>query len=107
MTTQADRPFWLGGGEDRDAAEACRYAPEHRWASFPVGEMLQHELLAELDIDPTEELTICRACYVPRCTALALRSTEDRCIRAMNHRERFHRYEQHPAEPVIQVPAHA
>lgn len=56
-------PFWLDGGYDREAVEACPYHPEHRWWTFKLGEVLKPGATA----NPNELMVICQGCYVPRC----------------------------------------
>jgi len=55
--------FWLDGGYDFELVLACRYHPRHRWWTFRLGDVLQHP------DHPDELMTICAACYVPRCGA--------------------------------------
>lgn len=57
----AGHPFWLDGGYDRDAVEACPYHPFHRWWVFMLKEVLAHPG------NPNEHMVICRGCFVPRC----------------------------------------
>jgi len=61
--TKAKFSFWLDGGYDFNLVRACRAHPDHEWWTFRVGDVIQHP------DKPDELMTICRACYVPRCGA--------------------------------------
>lgn len=63
MTTLAPHPFWLDGGYDRDAVEACPYHPFHHWIVLRLGDVLEPDACR----DPDERMVICSGCYVPRC----------------------------------------
>lgn len=92
----ATRPFWLDGGYDRDAVEACHYHPEHRWWVFRLGDVIGPDRLR----DPDERMVICRGCFVPRCG----HTTEaDPCILPRHHPER-HLYESGAVETVAEWP---
>lgn len=77
---KAPGPFWLDGGYDRDAVEACPYHPDHRWWTFRVGDVIDEGACH----DPDEMMVICRGCYVPRCGHA---TDPDPCIRPRHHRE--------------------
>ena len=79
MATLAPRPFWLDGGYDFESVRACPYHPEHYWVTLRLGDVLVPERVR----DPDEQLTICRACYVPRCGATG---DLDRCTLWRHHR---------------------
>ena len=89
MPGKAPRSFWLDGGYDRASVDACPYAPQHRWWTFRLGDVLAEGRCH----DPDEMFTICRACYVPRCGVVA--DGEDRCQYARHH-EGYHRYKLSP-----------
>ena len=76
--TKAQHPFWLDGGYDRGAVEACPYHPEHRWWEFSLGDVLEDPT------HPEERMVICKGCYVPRCSPTA---DPDPCMRPRHHRE--------------------
>lgn len=63
MPSLAKRPFWLDGGYDRDAVEACPYHPDHRWWVFQLKDVLEPGRTHR----PDEWMVVCRGCYVPRC----------------------------------------
>jgi hypothetical protein len=89
--TKAKNSFWLDGGYDFELVMACPYHPDHRWWTFRVGDVVEH------CGNPDELMTICRACYVPRCG-----TTEDipeRCTR-WRHHEAMHEYPSGAKEPV-------
>jgi hypothetical protein len=76
----ATRTFWLDGGYDRDAVEACPYHPFHNWWEFRLGDVVESHRLR----DPDERMVICRGCYVPRCG----HTTEtDPCVLPRHHPE--------------------
>lgn len=76
----ATRTFWLDGGYDREAVEACPYHPFHHWWEFRLGDVIESYRLR----DPDERMVICRGCYVPRCG----HTTEaDPCILPRHHPE--------------------
>ena len=83
MTLKAKRSFWLDGGYDADAVAACPKAPEHEWWTFRIGDVVENRW------NPDELMTICRACYVPRCGTTA--DEPDRCLRPRHHAE-YHRF---------------
>jgi hypothetical protein len=84
MATRARHPFWLDGGYDRESVEACRYHPWHRWRTLRLGDVLMPEAHGR---DPDERLTICMACYVPRCGSTG---DDDRCVLPRHHPEEEH-----------------
>ena len=61
LPAKAKHPFWLDGGYDRAAVEACPYHPFHHWWVFQLGDVLLHPR------NPNEHMVICRGCFVPRC----------------------------------------
>ena len=79
--TLAPHPFWLDGGYDFEAVEACPYHPEHHWITLRLGDVL----LPRVVRDPDELMTICRGCYVPRCGTTGDR---DRCMLWRHHAAR-------------------
>jgi len=91
---KARSPFWLDGGYDRDSVEACPYHPDHRWWTFRVGDVLENCR------NPDELMTICAACYVPRCGATG--DEPDRCTRPRHHAD-YHRSPVTGSEPVGHV----
>jgi hypothetical protein len=80
----ATRPFWLDGGYDRDAVEACPCHPDHRWWTFKLSEVLEPGRMH----NPNELMVICRGCYVPRCG----HSTDTNPCMSPRHHEEPHRY---------------
>lgn len=92
MTTLAPHRFWLDGGYDRDSVYACPYHPQHEWWTFRLGDVLMPDACHE----PDELMTICRACYAPRCGDT---SDQDRCT-LWRHHETEHVYESGAREPV-------
>jgi hypothetical protein len=89
-TTLAKTSFWLDGGYDFENVMACPYHPEHRWWTFRVGDVVKN------CGDPDERMTICRACYVPRCGSTG---DVDRC-KLWRHHETEHVYESGAKEAV-------
>jgi hypothetical protein len=87
---KAKRSFWLDGGYDRNIVEACPHHPRHRWWTFRVGDVVEN------CYDPDERMTICAACYVPRCGAT---TQPDRCVLPRHHTEP-HLTEARVSEPV-------
>jgi hypothetical protein len=77
--TLAKHPFWLDGGYDREAVEACPYHPEHHWWEFRLGDVLAPEACR----DPDERMVICRGCFVPRC---GWADERDPCLLPRHHR---------------------
>ena len=75
--------FWLDGGYDRASVEACPRHPRHEWWTFRLGDVLESPAV------PSELMTICKACYVPRCGVVA--DGENRCIHPRHHPQEFHR----------------
>ena len=73
---RAKNSFWLDGGYDYESVQACPYHPTHDWWTFRMGDVVEH------CYDPDEEMTICRACYVPRCGTGA---DDDRCTLWRHH----------------------
>jgi hypothetical protein len=78
----ARHPFWLDGGYDRDAVEACPYHPAHKWWVFRMGDVIDCERSGR---DQDEMMVICRGCYVPRCGHVENES--DPCILPRHHPE--------------------
>lgn len=89
-TSKAKFSFWLDGGYDVELVIACPKHPAHGWWTFRVGDVLQHPY------DPDELMTICRACYVPRCGTTG---DPNRCT-MWRHHETDHVYEDGTTEPV-------
>lgn len=85
MPGRATRSFWLDGGYDVAAVEACPHHPRHRWWTFRLGDVIEYTY------DPDERMTICRGCYVPRCGIGE--DDPDRCLLPRHHTEP-HLYEQ-------------
>ena len=75
--------FWLDGGYDFESVKACRHYPSHKWITLRMGDVLKHPW------NPDELLTICAACYVPRCGTTA---DADRCT-LWRHHETAHLFE--------------
>jgi len=73
---RADTSFWLDGGYDFDAVQACPHHPAHSWWTFRMGDVVKY------CHDPEERMTICRGCYVPRCGTTA---DADRCTLWRHH----------------------
>lgn len=88
--TLAPHPFWLDGGYDSEAVQACPYHPAHQWVTLRMGDVLQHPG------DPDELLTICQGCYVPRCGYVG---SADRCT-LWRHHHTAHVYESGRIEPL-------
>jgi hypothetical protein len=88
--SKAKNSFWLDGGYDRDAVEACPYHPRHKWWEFRMGDVVQY------CGDPDERMVICRGCYVPRCSST---QDPDPCILPRHHTEP-HLTESRKMEPV-------
>jgi hypothetical protein len=88
----ASTPFWLDGGYDFDAVQACKYHPDHRWITVRLGDVLKEGAMR----DPDEEMTICQGCYAPRC---GYTTDADRCT-LWRHHATNHRYESGRIEPV-------
>jgi hypothetical protein len=82
--------FWLDGGYDRDLVYACEYAPDHRWWTFRLGDVVEN------CHNPDESMTICRGCFVPRCIA---GGHDNRCTMPRHH-ESEHVFESGAREPV-------
>ena len=82
--------FWLDGGYDYELVQACRYHPAHAWVTLRMGDVLADPY------DPDELLTICKACYVPRCGTTG---DADRCT-LWRHHKTEHVYESGAVEPV-------
>ncbi len=70
-------PFWLDGGYDFESVQGCRYHPSHRWLTLRLDDVLENPSRADELL-----LTICAACYVPRCGTT---EDEDRCILWRHH----------------------
>jgi hypothetical protein len=81
--SKARFPFWLDGGYDFQLVMACTYHPQHKWWTFRLGDVLQNPR------NPEERMTICRACYVPRCGATV--DEPNRC-QMWRHHESEHIY---------------
>jgi len=97
---KSDRPFWLDGGYDFDSVQACRYHPAHKWMTVRLGDVLEEFAHGR---NPDERLTICAACYVPRCGSV---DTPNRCALWRHHRT-AHVYEDGTKEPLGGLtPAH-
>lgn len=93
---KAKRPFWLDGGYDYESVRGCRYHPHHRWRSYQLGELLHDDYFTGLDDEKRDEwMTICVACYVPRC------GTTDDIDRCTLHR---HHHGDHILESGRRVP---
>ena len=90
VSTKAKGSFWLDGGYDIDLVMACAYHPTHRWWTFRVGDVVAN------CYNPNERMTICAACFVPRCGTTA---DKDRCT-LWRHHESEHVYESGGREPV-------
>lgn len=88
---KAKRTFWLDGGYDFDSVRGCPHHPEHKWWTFWLSDVLEPEAFGT-----DEQLTICAACYVPRCGST---SDEDRC-KLWRHHQTAHVYESGGREPV-------
>lgn len=73
---KAKTAFWLDGGYDIDLVAACPHHPSHRWWTFRIGDVVEN------CHDPDEMMTICRACYVPRCGTT---DDADRCTLPRHH----------------------
>jgi hypothetical protein len=80
MSALANGSFWLDGGYDREAVEACPYHPLHKWWTFRLGDVLQPGTMR----DPEEMMVICSACYVPRCGTT---ESPDPCMLPRHHTE--------------------
>lgn len=78
--------FWLDGGYDFELVRGCRLHPSHGWITVGV----HHGGL------PSEPLTICRVCGVPRCGTTG---DADRCT-LWRHHETEHVHESGRLEPV-------
>lgn len=87
---KAKRSFWLDGGYDIQLVMACPHHPNHRWWTFRVGDVVENCW------NPDERMTICAACYVPRCGTT---TDEDRCT-LWRHHESEHVTEAGRREPV-------
>lgn len=97
MPSKAELPFWLDGGYDFEFVQACRYHPRHRWTTLRLGDVLERVR------EPDELLTICVACYVPRCGSV---SDPNRCT-LWRHHSTAHVYEDGTREPLGGIiPAH-
>jgi hypothetical protein len=81
--TKARSSFWLDGGYDFETVRACRHHPGHAWVTLRLGDVLANPSR------PDELITICRACYVPRCGSTA---DPDRCT-LWRHHETAHVFE--------------
>jgi hypothetical protein len=77
----AKHPFWLDGGYDRDAVEACPFHPFHHWWVFQLGDVVVPEGIR----DPEEWMVICSGCYVPRCGHVEHETNP--CLLPRHHRE--------------------
>jgi sucrose-6-phosphate hydrolase SacC (GH32 family) len=77
--SKAKFPFWLDGGFDFYAVQACWHHPRHAWWTFRLGDVLQNPT------HPDELMTICRGCYVPRCGSTADGPT--RCVLWRHHHD--------------------
>jgi hypothetical protein len=88
--TRANVSFWLDGGYDFDSVQGCPYHPDHRWWTFRLGDVVAN------CHNPDELMTICRACYVPRCGTT---DDSDRCT-LWRHHQTAHVYESGKKEPV-------
>lgn len=95
---KAKRPFWLDGGYDFDSVQGCPYHPHHKWWTFRLSDVLEP---GSFGVD--QMMTICSACYVPRCGSTA---DTDRCTLWRHHRT-AHVYESGVREPLggIWLPA--
>lgn len=81
MTSKAAQPFWLDGGYDRDAVEACPHHPTHKWWEFRIGDVIDCERSGR---NPDECMVICQGCYVPRC---GYTTEANPCMLPRHHRE--------------------
>ena len=75
--------FWLDGGYDFDSVKGCAYHPNHKWWTFRMGDVVEN------CGDSDELMTICAACYVPRCGRVM---DADRCT-IWRHHETAHVFE--------------
>lgn len=91
--SKAAQPFWLDGGYDFDSVKACRYHPRHKWITIRIGDVL---IEGAYGCSPDERLTICAACYVPRC---GYTTDPDRCT-LWRHHSTDHVYESGKTEPL-------
>ena len=87
---RAKNSFWLDGGYDYELVLACDHHPNHRWWTFRLGDVVEH------CHNPDQSMTICKACYVPRCGSTA---DADRCT-LWRHHETAHVLETGRREPM-------
>lgn len=80
MPVLAKHPFWLDGGYDREAVEACPFHPFHHWWIFRLGDVIIEQGVR----DPDEMMVICAGCYVPRCGHT---TEENPCLLPRHHEE--------------------
>jgi hypothetical protein len=73
---RAKNSFWLDGGYDIELVAACPYHPNHKWWTFRLGDVVTY------CHNPDQLMTICAACYVPRCGSTA---DSDRCTLWRHH----------------------
>jgi hypothetical protein len=73
---KAKNSFWLDGGYDIELVAACPYHPHHKWWTFRLGDVVEN------CHNPDQLMTICKACYVPRCGTTA---DPDRCTLWRHH----------------------
>jgi hypothetical protein len=73
---RAKTSFWLDGGYDAVSVHGCPRHPRHDWWTFRLGDVVENCGNAD------ELMTICRACYVPRCGTTA---DVDRCTLWRHH----------------------
>lgn len=97
--SRSKRSFWLDGGYDFDTVQGCVYHPHHRWLTIRMGDVLVEGAYG----DPDELLTICAACYVPRCGSTG---SPDRCTLWRHHRT-SHVFESGRTEPVGGIHSYA
>lgn len=86
MVTLARNRFWLDGGYDRDAVEACQHHPHHKWWVFRLGDVLDVEYMG-IEYQADDFMVVCRGCYVPRCGDAEKPSDPDPCLLPRHHPE--------------------
>lgn len=91
-STLAPHPFWLDGGYDFDAVQACPHHPAHEWITVRLGDVLREGAMR----DPDELMTLCKGCYAPRCGTTG---DADRCT-LWRHHETAHVCESGRREPM-------
>jgi hypothetical protein len=87
----AKNSFWLDGGYDFELVQACPYHPTHKWWTFRLGDVVKYP-----SGDPDQLMTICSACYVPRCGST---DDVDRCT-LWRHHQTEHVAESGAKEPI-------